>query len=311
MPRQRGRKPIPSPPAEDLRCLYVDKRLSCKQVGANYGVSAPTAQRWLRKAGIQQRPSWATTVSAAYLRELYLTQGLTAAAIAAREQVSTASVRKALRDHQIRRATTGPAPIPPPPVAELRRLYVTQRHSRDVIGFHYGVSESTVRAWLRAAGIRRKPPSWATTVSAAYLRELYLTQGLTIEQIATQERVGPMAVWRALVAFDIPRRPHGRQVAPPVAALELRRLYLEDRWPIRQLAAHYKVSYTTMRQRLAAAGIPLRPPGNRWRRRGRLATRAAGPRAPDGAAQDGPRPGAGGTSTSHKPRRPRDAARVR
>ncbi len=205
----------------------------------------------------------------------------------------------------------GPKPIPRPPADELRRLYVTERHSLDVIGFHYSVSARTVRAWLRAAGIGRARLSWQMTIPAARLHALYVTQGLTIEQIAAQERVGPMAVWRALVAFDIPRRPHGRPVAPPAPALELRRLYLEEGRPIRQLAAHYKVSYTTMRQRLAAAGVPLRPPGNRWRRRGRLATRAAGPHAPDGAAQDGPRLGAGGTFTSGKPGRPRDAARVR
>src|SRR5262245_37335953 len=183
MPRRRGRKPIPSPPTDELQRLYVDKRLSCKQLGAHYGVSAPTALRWLRAAGIQREPSWATTVSAEQLRELYLAQGLTPAAIAARERVSAAAVCKALRSHQIRRAATGPAPIPPPPAAELRRLYVTQRHSRDTIGFHYGVSEATVRAWLRAAGIGRTPPSWRTRIPAARLRALYVTQGLTIEQI--------------------------------------------------------------------------------------------------------------------------------
>src|SRR6266536_847288 len=124
----------------------------------------------------------------------------------------------------------GPKPIPRPPADELRRLYVTERHSLDVIGFHYSVSARTVRAWLRAAGIGRARLSWQMTIPAARLHALYVTQGLTIEQIAAQERVGPMAVWRALVAFDIPRRPHGRPVAPPAPALELRRLYPCARW---------------------------------------------------------------------------------
>jgi hypothetical protein len=220
-------------------------------------------------------------------------------------------VRRALRSHQIRRGTPGPAPLTPPPVAELRRRYVTERHSLDTIGFHYGVSEATVRAWLRAAGIHRKPLSWRTTIPAARLHALYVTQGLTIEQIAAQERVGPMTVWHALIDHDIPRRPHGRPVPPPPPALELRRLYAEERRPIRQLAAHFGVSYTTMRQRLHAAGIPLRPPGDPWHCHGRLATRAAGPPVPAGAAQDDPRPGTGGTSTSRKPSRYLDAARVR
>jgi hypothetical protein len=205
----------------------------------------------------------------------------------------------------------GPKPIPRPPAAELRRLYVTQRHSLDDMGLHYGVSEATVRAWLHAAGIRRTRPTWRTTIPPARLHALYVTQGLTIAQIAAQERVGPMTVWHALIDHDIPRRPHGRPVPPPPPALELRRLYLEEGRPIRQLAAHYKVSYTTMRQRLQAAGIPLRPPGDPWHCHGRLATRAAGLRAPDGAAQDDPRPGTGGTPSSRKARRHSDAASVR
>jgi hypothetical protein len=205
----------------------------------------------------------------------------------------------------------GPKPIPRPPAAELRRLYVTERHSLDTMGFHYNVSEATVRAWLRAGGIHRTRSTWRTTIPAARLHRLYVTQGLTIEQIAVGERVGPMTVWHALIDHDIPRRPHGRPVPPPAPADLLRRLYLQDDWSIRQLAARYKVSYTTMRQRLQAAGILLRPPGDPWHCHGRLATRAAGPRAADGAAQDDPRPGAGGTSTSCKPSTHRDGASVR
>jgi hypothetical protein len=48
----------------------------------------------------------------------------------------------------------------------------------------------------------------------------------------------------------------------------LRRLYLQQRWSIRQLATRYRVSYATMQQRLVTAGIPLRQPGGyaRWHR---------------------------------------------
>jgi hypothetical protein len=171
----------------------------------------------------------------------------------------------------------GPEPIPHPPASELRRLYVTERHSLDTIGFHYGVSAWTVRVWLRAARIRRKPPSRGTMIPAARLHALYVTEGLTIEQIAGWERTQPNAVWLALKYHQIPLRPTGRRVGPPPCIVELRRLYLVERRSIRELAAHFGVSYATMRKWLTAADIPLRPRGRHGA--GITATGRLGPRS--------------------------------
>jgi transposase len=155
----------------------------------------------------------------------------------------------------------GLKPIPRPPAAELRRLYVTERHSLDTIGFHYGVSKWTVNGWLRKARIGRRQSGWAKMIPAERLHALYVTEGLTIEQIARRERADPNTVWLALKYHHIPRRPQGRQVSPPPHTAELRRLYLVEQRSIRQLAGKFSVSYATMRNWLSAAGIPLRPRG--------------------------------------------------
>ncbi len=265
------RRPTQPPLIDQLRILYLDQQLTDDDIAAHYGVSTRTVTAWLRNAGIHRpRPSsWVASVPAEHLRELYLDQRLTAAQIAANEHVSTGQVRQALHRHQIRRGTRGPQPILPPPADELRVRHVDQRQSLDELAAHYHVSAWTVKAWLRNAGIRRhrRPgPAWATTVSAEHLRELYVQQRLTMRQIAARQRVTETTVWRALKYHQIPRRPAGRQVSPPPQAAELRRLYLQERWSIRQLAARYRVSYPTMRYRLAKANIPLRPVGghSRW-----------------------------------------------
>src|SRR6266511_884908 len=146
-------------------------------------------------------------------------------------------------------ATTIPTrrPTQPPLIDQLRILYLDQQLTDDDIAAHYGVSTRTVTAWLRNAGIHRpRPSSWVASVPAQHLRELYLDQ----RQIAAHQRVTETTVWRALKYHQIPRRPAGRQVSPPPQAAELRRLYLQERWSIRQLAARYRVSYPTMRYRL-------------------------------------------------------------
>jgi hypothetical protein len=89
-----------------------------------------------------------------------------------------------------------------------------------------------------------------------------------MRQIAARQQVSEGAVWQALTYHQIPRRPAHRQPKPTPDAATLRRLYLQERWSIRQLASRSRVSYATMQQRLTMAGIPLRQPGGhgRWHR---------------------------------------------
>ncbi len=161
----------------------------------------------------------------------------------------------------------GAAPIPPPPPAELHRRYVAERRSLDDLGARYHVSAWTVKRWLRAAGSRRQPARWATRVTAADLHALYVQQRLTIGEIAAREQVSPNTVWHALQHHQIPRRPAARRAGRPPEVAELRRLYVEAGWSLRRLAGRYQVSYTTIHQRLTAAGVPLRPRGAQGRRR--------------------------------------------
>jgi hypothetical protein len=163
----------------------------------------------------------------------------------------------------------GPQPIPRPPAAELRRLYVSERLGLEDIALRYHVSDWTVRVWLNIEQIHRSRPTRRRLLSAKRLRRLYVDQGLTIEQIARREHVAPNTVWYALRDYGIPRRRGGHPIPPRPSDDELRRRYVDEDWSIRQLAAHFKASYTTARLWLRAAGIPCRPPGY-WRRPQRI-----------------------------------------
>jgi transposase len=54
--RLPGRRPSQAPSREELVRLYVAEGLSTTQIGQRYGVSQPTALRWLRAADIALRP---------------------------------------------------------------------------------------------------------------------------------------------------------------------------------------------------------------------------------------------------------------
>jgi len=151
--------------------------------------------------------------------------------------------------------------------AELHRRYVAERRSLDDLGARYHVSAWTVKRWLHKAGSRRQPARWATRVTAADLRALYVQQRLTIGEIARPQARQPHHRLARAPAPPDPPAP-GRPAGEPAArGAELRRLYVEAGWSLRRLAGRYQVSYTTIHQRLTRAGVPLRPRGAQGRRR--------------------------------------------
>jgi transposase len=153
-----------------------------------------------------------------------------------------------------------------PPREKRVTLFVEQRWSPGKIGAHYGRSRATVYRWLQQLEIDRPRPSWALTVSKAYLAGLYERLG-TMERVAAHEQVTMGQVERAMRHHQIQRRhppwPSESQARrrPPTA--ELRRLYLDQQWSMRRMADHYGCSTRTIHQWLSAphVDIPRRPPG--------------------------------------------------
>jgi transposase len=148
--------------------------------------------------------------------------------------------------------------------AELRRLYQLERLAAVEIGERLGVSGRTVRGWLRQLGIAPRPRSQRRRrhrpPAPAELGRGYVTDGLSIGQLATRYGVSASTVRRWLAAAGVPRRPAGRQSQAPTGA-ELCRLYQAEGWSTAQIGARYGVSQQTAHRWVRAAGVALRPQG--------------------------------------------------
>jgi len=148
--------------------------------------------------------------------------------------------------------------------AELRRLYEREQLVPAEIGERVGVSGRTVRAWLQQLGIplrpraerrrRHRPPT------PAQLRRRYLTDGLSIGQLAARHGVSASTVRRWLKDAGIPRRLPGGQSRAP-SRQELCRLYQAEGLSTTQIGERYGVSQATAHHWLRAAGVALRPQG--------------------------------------------------
>jgi transposase len=201
-----------------LEELYVRQDLSAQAVAARLGTSAARVRKELRRFGIPvrragARPVVAPALPAHTLRRLYVTEGLSVSEIAARYNTTANQVRQRLRSKGIRRPTHRPRPEPPaPPRALLEAFYIGQRLTSEALAKRLHTSAPRVRAWLRAAGIPVNPRTTRATrrdVAAVVLRDLYVTQELTIGQVAQRLKTTPIVVRRSLHAHGIPVRPGG------------------------------------------------------------------------------------------------------
>jgi transposase len=95
--------------------------------------------------------------------------------------------------------------------AQLRGDYAVDGLSIRQLAELYGVSASTVRRWLRDAGIPRRPPGGHSRApSREELRRLYQTKGLTTAQIGERYEVSQQTAHRWLRAAGVALRPRGR-----------------------------------------------------------------------------------------------------
>jgi len=111
---------------------------------------------------------------------------------------------------------------------EAAKLYVDQGWSLRKIAIHLGVSHETVAQRLRRAGVKLRTPvgrrvrqttRLAEGIDARVLRELYVEEGLGINQIGRRLGIGRWHVYYALRRQNIPRRPFGPQRSKKYARL--------------------------------------------------------------------------------------------
>jgi uncharacterized protein YjcR len=152
-------------------------------------------------------------VSPAELRRLYEQQRLVPAEIGERVGVSGRTVRAWLQQLGIPlrpRAERRRRHLPPTP-AQLRRRYLADGLSIGQLANRYGVSASTVKRWLKDAGIPRRPPGGQSQApSREELRRLYQAEGLSTTQIGERYGVSQGTAHNWLRAAGVALRPQGR-----------------------------------------------------------------------------------------------------
>jgi DNA-directed RNA polymerase specialized sigma24 family protein len=218
------------------------------------------------------------------LRRLYVDEGLSLAATAARLGVVAQTVHNWL--------VAGGVPRRPSPAkfradiddGEIIQLYTQQGHTAAEIAEQLGCSTSLVYGRLARRGVDRRPqaPRRRPGPTAQELSHLYGDCGLSLRDLAERYGVTTRAVRSRLVAAGIDRRPSGT-ARVDCDGDELVALYGAG-WSAPAIADLMGCSPSTIYRRLAAAGIARRPARRALSRQDLIAGLGRGWSAPEIAA---------------------------
>jgi transposase len=256
--------------------LYVQRRLTTREVAAELGISKDRAIRALTAAGIPRRPRSVrrprgarVAVTDTALAEVYHRQDMTIAEAATHFGVSEEYVRRRVAEAGL---TRRPGPFAPrsawsPDVLQARagKLYEKGMTMREV-GARLGVSTSTVSAALHAAKVPVRPGGRtrpeAQGPPRTLIADLYADPDVIAALRRHQVEVPDEAEWHVTGPFQT-------YVPLPVPATLLRELYVDIGLSIHHIALLIGLGDMATRNRLIQAGVPFRPSRGRcpWNRR--------------------------------------------
>lgn len=267
----------------DLAERYRNQGQSITTIARDLDMSAESVRRALHRHGLVEPSGRATDVSSRLtldvLRRAFVDDGRSVADIAAEHGVSTETVRRHLRLHDLTsdRSRDGHAAGVLAAVLTadvLRREYVDAGKTLAEIADQYGFSAEGVRRQLHKLEIPlrparpgrrapddkpRKKPGRKTTLSEAVLQSRYVEQGQSIAEIASELRVSEEGVRQALRrnGIDLRSKRAVRVVLDPEL---LRARYLDDRRTLHEIAEELGVSTETVRREAHRLGIDVRRP---------------------------------------------------
>ena len=157
-----------SPPENELRNLYEAQRLTAEQVGERFGVSRGLVLQWLRRYGIQARPSGTGLAQRGIepptceeLTRMIHTDRLTYAQIAVQYGVDQSAVMHWLNKHGIERPLTWfEEHSAPETLATMRAAYESGASLDDIGQYWGGVVGTTVNVLFKAHGIPLRSDGW-------------------------------------------------------------------------------------------------------------------------------------------------------
>lgn len=245
---------------EILRELCKEQGLNDREIAEKLGCSQPTITRWRNRLNIEQ-PQNSPWRDEELLRELYKERGMSDREIAEKLGCTHGCIGKWREkfgietDHYVDDILDDDE--------ELRRLYEVERLSTYDIAEDFDCCEYSVRKRLIEFGIERRSRSdYGNNLLSDHdeLRQLYVEDGLTAEEIAKRAGSTPSGVLYWMRKHGIAAKgPEDYLKAFSNSDLEkIESLYWEDEYSGSEIGEKFDVSPTTVFRAMSDAGIERR-----------------------------------------------------
>lgn len=252
-------------PEEEIKRLYADT-VPMRDIAEKVGVSYSTVRDFLICAGLHvERQTF--DVESEALRSMYIDQGMSLVEIAEHFDVSKKTIANKMdafgidRDRIVikpRKATFTEE--------ELRSLYVDQVLSDETIAKRFDLNPSTVSHWRNKYGIAtRKGEERKKALGEIVKRKMSVTQD-ELAAMHVEKKMSDIAIGKALGVSNLTvakwRKQFGIERDSPInlaniPADELRDLYIEKRWTMVAIAAHFGCGESTVRAHIIKNGFGL------------------------------------------------------
>jgi DNA invertase Pin-like site-specific DNA recombinase len=152
----------------------------------------------------------------------------------------------------------------------VKKLYVEKGWPRSRIASHLGVSDWSIEMALRRLGVPLRPRSILgdkakRPVVIKQMKDLYLKQGLTVEETARRVHIRRPTVSRILKSegVTVPKKPQRIPGKPKRNLEKILHLYLHRGWTAERIAEHFGCTTRAIFHQIYNAGksrASLRPP---------------------------------------------------
>lgn len=154
----------------------------------------------------------------------------------------------------------------------LKEQYVDKEKTLPQIAEICNVSSSTVRSWMNNHGLETRKSTrelsrdYEKLKDESDLRNLYVSKGYTINEIAEEYGISYKVIRTWLIEFGIELRGVGQSAEMELEKLDseeyLREKYVSEEWPINRIADECNASNWAVFQRLNYYGIETRSKGH-------------------------------------------------
>lgn len=240
-----------------LKELYSKEGKSTYAIAKIFGCSHSTIQYKCRKYGINLRPSQKGKLKGLNketLYKLYITEQKSIHKIAKILGCSTSSILYHCKKYGIK-IRPRMKEIKGLNKSILKRLYVKEGKSINKIAEKFSCSHSIIEARCRKFGIQLRSPKRIKELTKSLLQKLYVKEGKTVREIAKIIGCSREPVRLKCKQHGIPLRRPGNKVLEEIDESILRKLYVEERKNITEIAKIFNCAISTISQRVKRFGL--------------------------------------------------------